>query len=354
MPNRRTLQEALALSDCCENQTIIMPGDGLPDVPAGIKIVTYRQHWRLARIIKCYYLAFKSRARIYHLHDPELLILGWCIRLFTNAAIIYDAHRPTFHYFLWKFNTDSLLARFKAGVLKIIEIIGVIFIDGLIVAAPRSLAGIGRFCRRKVWIGDYPGEITVSSDALPDSLPIIIYGGELSHPADVNCILQAFFQVRLELPQAVLVLTGHFSKDFLPILRVTIQDMLLEEAVILAGPAGWSAYADTAVIGLATPNENEYFQRGRQPEILEFLARGIPVICGRSPFTEELVAEGETGIVLPDLVPLRVSETILSLYRQPALRAEMGCNGRRLITAKYGRDELKEKICKFYHSLFPA
>ncbi len=41
---------------------------------------------------KMFFLALKEKAVVYHFHDPELIITGLLLRIFTNSKIVYDIH----------------------------------------------------------------------------------------------------------------------------------------------------------------------------------------------------------------------------------------------------------------------
>ncbi len=348
----RIVKEARELA-VSGTQIIIAPGDGGTINQAGIRIVSYRYKPPLMRVFACYLIALKLRARVYHLHDPELLILGWCFRLFTSAAVIYDAHRPTFHYFLWKFGPTNTKLRFKASILKLIEMIGVIFIDGLIVAAPQSLKGIGRFCPRKIIVRDYPDVVQPEERSYSGSAGNLIYRGLIEKRADLNLILETFFQVQLTLPETTLILASPVPDGFDPVLIGRLKEIKLVDQVIIADKTAWKHSSTQWSIGLATPNRDDFFQRSEQPEIYEYLTNGIPVICGRSRFTEQIVAENETGIVMEKLDPLKLSETTIKLFSDKRLLTQMSKNARQLNNQRFSWNANGIELNKFIDSMFP-
>lgn len=347
----RVFREVEALSQCNIEQTVIMPEGGNPWKSDNYHIITYQSASRLGRIIKCYLLALKMRARVYHLHDPELLILGWCIRLFTSAAIIYDAHRPTFHYFLWKFGSQNLYTRFKAAALKLIEVIGVIFIDGLIVAAPQTMKNIGRFCARKIEVFDYP-ELRVSTGNNRNNDYNLIHRGIIGKKADLDLLLEVYFQLRQEVSDARLIISSRFEEDLLPEAKKIAVEMSLENIVFCSNESEWRSWAGENAIGLSLTTENDFFQRSQQPEILEFMAMGLPVVCGLTPFTEAVVADGETGLIYREYHPLPISETIFLLWRDKQVFRELGKNGLIDVERKFNWSLMSGCLCNFYRQVY--
>ncbi|MEM5647604.1 glycosyltransferase [Bacillus cereus] len=50
---------------------------------------------RLARPflwLRLFIKALREKAEVYHFHDPELLIVGYFLKIFTKSKVIYDMH----------------------------------------------------------------------------------------------------------------------------------------------------------------------------------------------------------------------------------------------------------------------
>ncbi len=314
-----------------------------------IKIIHCGKAGRLVSVISSYYQALKLRARVYHLHDPELLILGWCFRMFTSAAIIYDAHRPTYHYFLWKFGARNFITRFKAAVLKLVEIIGVIFIDGLIVAAPQSLKNIGRFSPQKVLINNYP-RLPVKT-VTGSNGHNLLFRGSLCNREEMNLLLEVFFQLKLQYANVSLLIAGVVEDDLIPLFEKQVVEMSLENIVRVDQNTDWEQWFGSGSVGLSITTDNDYYQRSQQPEVLEYMARGIPVVCGRTPFTEEVVADNDTGLIYRKAAPLEISENVIILWSDKNQRREMGARGMTVVSMQYNWSIMAGRLCNFYRRI---
>ena len=78
----------------------------------------------------------KLDARIYKLHDPELLLLMPFIKLFSRAKFVFDSHEDVPIQFLAKPYLNPILRRFGSSVLKVLIHVLCARLDGVIAATP--------------------------------------------------------------------------------------------------------------------------------------------------------------------------------------------------------------------------
>lgn len=74
--------------------------------------------------------------------------------------------------------------------------------------------------------------------------------------------------------------------------------------------------------------------------ILEAMAAGRPVVCTRVGSVEELVSDGETGVLVPPNDPAQLANGILHLLRSPGVRAKMGLAGRDRVLSSFTVDRM--------------
>ena len=98
---------------------------------------------RLIRLIRSQLLGFRTictiKAPIWHLHDPELLLVAWWLIL-IRKKVIWDAHEDYFMQFSKQVNYRKYIPRFFSGVINVL-FIGLLKIidrkcDGVISATP--------------------------------------------------------------------------------------------------------------------------------------------------------------------------------------------------------------------------
>ena len=65
--------------------------------------------------------------------------------------------------------------------------------------------------------------------------------------------------------------------------------------------------------------------------VAEAMSQGLPVVTARAGAVEEIVVDGETGLVVPPDDPAALADAMTTLIRDPARRAAMGAAGRACI-----------------------
>ncbi|MCP4149683.1 MAG: glycosyltransferase family 4 protein, partial [bacterium] len=99
-PSRDTrilYKECQSLAAAGYDVTLIAKNEKKEENVEGVKINSFPHiKNRILRVLmsplRMYRIAVKQKANIYHFHDPELLITGLLLRIFTRSKVIYDIH----------------------------------------------------------------------------------------------------------------------------------------------------------------------------------------------------------------------------------------------------------------------
>lgn len=100
--------------------------------------------------------------------------------------------------------------------------------------------------------------------------------------------------------------------------------------------AGWKSGAELAT-AYAEANLFAYASRheGMPNALLEAMASGLPAVATRIAGNEELVAEGETGLLVPSEDAAALRDALAKLIADPALRQRYGAEARSRVQARY-------------------
>jgi len=85
--------------------------------------------------------------------------------------------------------------------------------------------------------------------------------------------------------------------------------------------------------------------------ILEAMAVGLPAVASRVGGIPEVVAEGETGLLVPPRDPGALAAAIDQLLADPAARERMGRAARRAVEARFSLDQAIDRTIALYQEL---
>ncbi len=84
---------------------------------------------------------------------------------------------------------------------------------------------------------------------------------------------------------------------------------------------------DGALAGLSLLHDEPNFRHSLPTKVVEYMARGVPVVTTPLPAAAELASGHECGFVVPFCDPRAAADAVLELDGDPALRAKMGRRG---------------------------
>jgi len=85
--------------------------------------------------------------------------------------------------------------------------------------------------------------------------------------------------------------------------------------------------ADGALAGLSLLQDEANFRHSMPTKVIEYMARGLPVITTPLPLAVDLVQSADCGFVVPFNDPQAAADAILKLDADPDLRLTMGLRG---------------------------
>lgn len=149
-------------------------------------------------------------------------------------------------------------------------------------------------------------------------------------------------------PNAGLVIAGPDDGYLKNAVSLTKQ-LQIESGVMFCGPLGevdkLAALVDADMI--INPSYYETFPN----TVLEAFACSRPVIASRVLSMNELVREGETGLLVEPGDPAGLAKAIASLFESPDLGEALGKSGRRLVEEEYNMELITTKVERLYGSI---
>lgn len=187
-------------------------------------------------------------------------------------------------------------------------------------------------------------ELAGLAGASPET-PLLVHVGSFTREKDHPLLLEAFREVRLQCPEARLVLIGDGPERANAVDLVARRD--LSGAVTFAGArpdaADLAGGADLLVLSSRI--------EGTPGAVLEAGARGVPAVSTDAGAVGEIIEHGATGLLTPPGDPSALARAIVELLRSPDRRAAMGCAARELAIERHDIERVADQFLELYRHL---
>ncbi len=329
---------------------IVADGNG-DEINDGIRIYDVgRQPGRVGRMTitsrRILARALKLNADIYHLHDPELLVIAKRLKR-AGKAVIFNAHedvpvpilgkpylRPVFRRAL-----SRSFAAYEARICR--------GLDALVAATPFIRDKLLRINSNTVDINNYPiPDELVSPEVVPSgNRKNICYLGSIS----VNRgIFELVLAMELLDSTTRLSLAGRFEDE-----SVRTQ---------LKACAGWNrvdelGYLDrddirrvllNSAAGLVTLRPLPNYLDAHPIKMFEYMSAAVPVIASDFPLWREIIEGNGCGLCVDPEQPEAIARAINYLIQNPVKAREMGENGCRAVQNTYNWPAEERKLVDLY------
>ena len=289
----------------------------------------------------------KSKADIYHFHDPELIFIGLYIKFFMKKKVIYDIHENVARQILNKEYIPKYLRKLVSITYAILEIVVIRNFDGIIVAGEDILPNYSA----KIVINNYP--ILSSKKRLPfyKKDNSIIYLGGITKIRGVENIVKALVFIKKKYGKIIkLKLVGKFDDK-------NYETFLLEKYSNFIDFRGWltqkEAYEETnkSRIGMVLylPYPNHYFLRSNK--VFEYMECGIPVIYSNFPDWKEKLDNLKVGLSVDPQNISKIAKKIMKIYFDEDMQNQMGKEGKVAINTKFNWSVEEKKIIEYYETI---
>jgi glycosyltransferase involved in cell wall biosynthesis len=189
-----------------------------------------------------------------------------------------------------------------------------------------------------------------ASEAPPDipaDAPLVLAIGRLIEQKDHATLLRAFARVHAEVPQARLAILGWGSLE--DELRGLAAELRLADVVAIPGrvePRDWLARADV----FAHTSRWEGFGI----VLLEAMLSSLPVVATRASAVPEIVADGETGVLVEPGDSEAVARALVELLRDDERRRALGEAGLRRAREEFSVARMTTQTLDVYREALGA
>jgi len=180
---------------------------------------------------------------------------------------------------------------------------------------------------------------------IPADAPLVGYVGRFTAVKNPSLLVDVAHRVLQRAPQARFVLVG--DGELRPDVERQIAELDLAGRVTLAG---WqrdmpAVYAALDVLALTSLNE------GTSVTAIEALAAGVPVVATAVGGMADVVADGQTGLLVPSGDVAAFAEAVAELLQAPERGRPLAQAGQRDVTARFGIERLVRDMESLYVTL---
>ncbi len=280
--------------------------------------------WRMLRTAR------KLNARVYHFHDPELLLIALFL-LRNGAKVIYDSHEDVPRVLLsrdwiphWiRPGLSAVFERFENFVAK--------RLSAIVGATPHITARFAKLNTMAVTLNNFPlrSEITDTVIIRDNKSRHICYLGGISRIRGIAEMVRA-----LEFVDATLILAGPFESQET---EQTMRQLPAWSKVDYRGKVSREevrAIMAMSQAGLVFFHPEPNHLHAQPNKIFEYMSAGLPVLASDFPLWHTLLTAAQAGLVADPMNPKAIARVIQQLLDDPAAGAQMGLNGRQHVLSK--------------------
>jgi glycosyltransferase involved in cell wall biosynthesis len=187
-------------------------------------------------------------------------------------------------------------------------------------------------------------EVTPEQAGVPPGAPLVLAIGRLTQQKDHETLLRAFARARSAVPEARLAVLGIGPLE--QATRAHVHELGLGEAVVLPGRIevrDWLARADVFA--------HSARWEGFGIVLLEAMLAGLPVIATRVSAVPEIVAGGETGVLVEAGDWAGYAEALEGLLGDPERARRLGAAGRERARSEFSVERMAEGTLGVYRAL---
>lgn len=312
---------------------------------------------RIRRILilnlRAFWIGLRQKADVYHLHDPELMLVGMLLKLIKGKKVIYDVHEDYGKQILSKLYIPRIVRKELGFLVRITEYFCSKLFDAIITATDDILRNFYHH-KRAVSVKNFPiftnFSIRRNNRNVENAVFCLIYVGGLDEIRGITQIVKALEFVNSD-NQLKLTLCGDFyPTDYEWKLR-SLDGFKKVEYLGWLEPYEIPNLLEKHDAGIVCFLPEPNHLNAMPNKLFEYMAAGLPVISSNFPLWRDIVERNGCGICVDPLDPEKIAEAIKYLMVHPRSRKEMGETGRRMVLEKYNWEKEGMKLIDLYTEL---
>jgi len=320
-----------------------------------IKKGTSRFHRFIVVQIKLLSLSLRVNAKVYHFHDPDLILFGFIQKL-LGKKVIYDMHELVYS----QINDKEWLG--TAGIRRVIsctylffENLAVRFFDHIIIAEDgywnyvqdKHQKHIKKFTAiRNFSIYEMIEKTPIDTNYKKSNNKIIVYAGGLSKIRGIKEIIEAIQSI----DNIVFLTLGSWENEQYQneCLHADINSKMNYIGLVKMDKV--YSYLKIADIGIANLYHKQNYLTSLPIKAFEYMASGLPIIMSNFPYWIETFQECALFVNPTDSTDIK--NKIEYLLNDDILRKKLAESGKKVVLEKYTWEAEAKNLVQCYEKLF--
>lgn len=324
--------------------------DGVSIFDVGLTQNRFNRMLRTTR--KIFKKAIEIDAKIYHLHDPELIPLGLKLKK-VHKKVFFDSHEDLPNQILGKHYLYGPFRSLLSRSLALCEKLVYKNLDGIIAATPFIREKFLNIHYNVIDVNNFPiyGELEDSEKVSTSRKKQVCYVGAIGTIRGIKEMVKAMEIVRTDVR---LVLGGRFYEKNL------VHEIKKVRGWASVDELGWldrvaiRSVLNTSVAGMVTLHPIVNYLDSLPVKMFEYMSAGLPVIASNFPLWKEIVEGNDCGLCVDPLNPKAIAEAIDFFVENPNKGVQMGKNGQKAVKEKYNWSNECIKLLRLYEQTLEA
>lgn len=329
----------------------------------GIKVLGFKRKRNLGRFITVFQMArtaLKLKAKVYHFHEPELLVAALFLRIFLKCKLIYDVHEE---------HATSIPMKIKSRFVKnligdfifLIERMFSRIVDHVIVVREDLIKRFTSYgcknisiimvCPSKEQFQGYEKRKEIMNGTIT-----IVHEGNLDiKTRGLDKYLYAAKEVLQKYPDVNFVTIGRAPKEDIEWMNSFIKSNKLEKNFTFTGWVDFNKIpdylfnTDIGILLLQPVSKNNMM--GIPNKLFDYMAAGIPVVACNFPNIAKIISECNCGLLIDSSSDSEIAKTILNLIENKNHAKNLGLNGRKCFETIYNWEIMESKLISVYNDI---
>lgn len=317
----------------------------------GVKIVPLKKskgrvHRIFIKSFSAFRKALKTKSKIYHFHDPELIFIGILLKVW-GKKVIFDSHENVSKQIQSKnWIGNKVIRKIVSSLYRGIEIFGIWTFNSVISVTPEIVEFLSR--KKGNLIRNFPILELINKVAYQEKNQIttLIYAGGLSKIRGIEELCKAVSLI--ENKNIKLQLLGNWESENYKNDCINHAPERIEYLGLFPMENVYK-FMKQSHIGIATLYPEKNYLNSLPIKAFEYMACGLPIIMSDFPYWKKNF--NECAIFVDPYDHKSIKEAIVELLDDTKKMKNMSANGFDIVYQQYSWESEQEKLIELYKKL---